>query len=77
MPPEFEVYQGDDEQFYWRLKAGNGQIIATGAEGYTTKGAAIRAVDGVEKSVAAIVVAKAGAANEDAATKADADADAA
>jgi len=73
-PPEFEVFKGDDEQFYWRLKSHNGQVIATGGEGYTTHAGAIRAIDGVQKAVNAITVAQASAANEDAAKRAESEA---
>lgn len=38
----FEVYQGDDG-WRWRLRAGNGEPIASG-EAYTTKRAALHAV---------------------------------
>jgi uncharacterized protein YegP (UPF0339 family) len=37
MAASFELYKGSDNQFRWRLKSGNGQIIAIGGEGYTTK----------------------------------------
>ncbi len=36
---KFEVYQSRDGQYRWRLKAGNGEIVAV-SEGYTTKYAA-------------------------------------
>jgi uncharacterized protein YegP (UPF0339 family) len=32
----FEVYQSGG-QWYWRLKADNGKIVADGSEGYTSK----------------------------------------
>lgn len=32
----FQVYLSKDGQYRWRLKAANGEIIAT-SEGYTTK----------------------------------------
>lgn len=32
-----EVFLGDDRQWYWRVKARNGRIVAQ-SEGYTTKG---------------------------------------
>jgi uncharacterized protein YegP (UPF0339 family) len=35
------VYEGDDGFWYWRLKAGNGEIISDSAEGYRHKGYAI------------------------------------
>lgn len=51
---EFEVYPGEDGQHYWRLKAPNGQVIATGAEGYSSKGATFRAVGSVQSAVVGI-----------------------
>ena len=40
----FEIYAGNDGWWYWRLKAGNGRIVADGAEGYSSKGSCKRAV---------------------------------
>jgi uncharacterized protein YegP (UPF0339 family) len=40
-----------DGQWYWRLVAPNGQITATGAEGYTRKSDAIRAVVRVSDTI--------------------------
>jgi uncharacterized protein YegP (UPF0339 family) len=34
---QFELSKGSDSQYRWRLKSANGQISATGGEGYTTK----------------------------------------
>ncbi|GKX57410.1 UPF0339 protein YegP [Leminorella grimontii] len=36
MSAKFEIFLGKNDEFYFRLKAGNGQIIL-GSEGYTTK----------------------------------------
>ena len=33
--PKFQIIKGKDDQYYFRLKAANGEIIANG-EGYTT-----------------------------------------
>lgn len=47
---KFEIYQSEKSQeYYFRLKAGNGQIIL-GSEGYTTKSAAENGVDSVKKN---------------------------
>ena len=40
---KFEVYQGTDGNFYWRLRAKNGETIAQG-EGYARKADALKAV---------------------------------
>ena len=34
--PKFEIYKGMDDQFWFRLQAGNGEIILK-SEGYTAK----------------------------------------
>lgn len=34
--PKFEIKKSKNDQFYFNLKAGNGEIIAT-SESYTTK----------------------------------------
>ena len=41
----FEIYQGKDDKWYWRYKAGNGQITATGGQGYASKGGCTKAVN--------------------------------
>ncbi len=38
--PKFQVYKGEDGQFYWRLRALNGRVVSTGGESYTTVGKA-------------------------------------
>lgn len=41
----FEIWESAaDRQWYWHLKAGNGEIIASG-EGYTTEEKCIHAVN--------------------------------
>lgn len=40
--PRFHVYKGGNGQWYWRLRAGNGRIVADG-EGYTRRHDAVRA----------------------------------
>lgn len=34
--PKYQIFNGKDNQFYFRLRAGNGEIIL-GSEGYTSK----------------------------------------
>jgi uncharacterized protein YegP (UPF0339 family) len=46
----FEVYQGSDGEWRWRLKAGNHEIVAS-SEGYTDKAGAIRAVGSMKRWV--------------------------
>lgn len=40
--PDVEYFEGEDGQHYWRLRAGNGQIVAVGGEGYSTERGARR-----------------------------------
>jgi len=46
----FEVYKSKkNDEFYFRLKAANGQKIL-GSEGYTTKAACMNGIDSVKKN---------------------------
>lgn len=49
MAGKFEVYQDKKGQYRFRLKAGNGQTIATG-EGYTTKKACLNGIESIRKN---------------------------
>lgn len=37
-----EVFEGEDKQHYWHVKAGNGDVVATGGQGYSTRAGAYR-----------------------------------
>ena len=37
----FEVYQDDSDEWRWRLRHRNGNIVADSAEGYSSRSAAI------------------------------------
>ncbi|MHA6288944.1 YegP family protein [Maricaulis sp. CAU 1757] len=56
MTARFEIIKGQDDQFYWHLKAPNGEIICQ-SEGYTTKESAKTGIRSVKDnaSKAAIV----------------------
>ena len=47
--PKFELYQDKKGEYRFRLKATNGQIIATG-EGYTTMAACQNGVESIKKN---------------------------
>jgi uncharacterized protein YegP (UPF0339 family) len=49
MAAKFEVYQDAKKEFRFRLKAGNGEIIAM-SEGYKTKDACIKGIESVKKN---------------------------
>jgi uncharacterized protein YegP (UPF0339 family) len=46
---KFELYKDKSGEFRFRLKASNGQIIATG-EGYKTKASALNGIESVQKN---------------------------
>ncbi len=47
--PKFEVYQDKAEEYRFRLKATNGQVIAT-SEGYKAKASCLNGVESVKKN---------------------------
>jgi uncharacterized protein YegP (UPF0339 family) len=49
--PKFQVFKGKDGQYYFRLKAANGEVIC-GSEGYTTRQSCLNGIEAV-KTVAA------------------------
>lgn len=62
--PAFEVFRGtinkgtpeEATRFFWRLRAGNGEIVADGAEGYTRRSEAKKAADRTKELAAAATV---------------------
>ena len=48
--PKFEIYKDKKEEFRFRLKATNGQVIAT-SEGYTKMASCVNGVESVKKNV--------------------------
>ncbi|MFF7244310.1 YegP family protein [Embleya sp. NPDC008237] len=51
MAGKFEVYTDKNGKFRFRLKAGNGEIIATG-EAYESKAACLKGVESVQTNAA-------------------------
>ncbi len=49
MAAKFELYQDKSNEWRWRLKSGNGQVIATGGEGYENKSGAQNGIDAVKR----------------------------
>jgi len=49
---KFELYKSPNGEYRWRLKATNGQVIATGGEGYSSKAAAQKGIASVKRSAA-------------------------
>jgi len=55
MAGTFEIYKDKAGEFRFRLKAGNGEIIAT-SEGYSSKSGAQKGVKSVQTNAAAATV---------------------
>ena len=53
--PVFSIYEDSSGEWRFRLKAKNGEIIATG-EGYKTKQGCIRGVESVKRNAARAIV---------------------
>ncbi|MGE4314223.1 MAG: YegP family protein [Pseudobdellovibrionaceae bacterium] len=51
----FEIFTGRDGQFYWHLKAPNGQVLCV-SEGYTQKHNAQAGVDACKKYASTALV---------------------
>ncbi len=49
MAGKFEVYQDKSGEFRFRLKAGNGQVVASG-QAYTTKKACLNGIESIRKN---------------------------
>jgi len=52
MAAKFELYKSSNGEYRWRLKATNGQVIATGGEGYSSKAAAQGGIESVKRLAA-------------------------
>ena len=52
----FEMYKDAKGEFRWRLKATNGQIIATGGQGYAAKADCKHAIESIQKNAAAATI---------------------
>jgi uncharacterized protein YegP (UPF0339 family) len=52
MPAKFEIYQGKDGDYRFRLKAANGQVIASG-QGYKSKSACVKGIESIKKNASA------------------------
>jgi uncharacterized protein YegP (UPF0339 family) len=55
MAGKFEIYQSSNGEYRFRLKAGNGEIIAT-SQGYASKSGAKNGVESVKTNAADAVV---------------------
>ncbi|MFM2099514.1 MAG: hypothetical protein RLZZ366_1053 [Pseudomonadota bacterium] len=53
---KFEVYKDKKGEHRWRLRHGNGNILATSSEGYAAKASAMKCIENVQSSASAEVV---------------------
>ncbi len=60
MAAKFEIYQDKKEEYRFRLKAGNGEIVGTSGEGYSSKSACENGTDSVRRNAAKAEVVAAG-----------------
>ena len=44
MEPHYEIYKDGSDEWRWRIKAGNSEIVASG-EGYKNKGDMLKAIE--------------------------------
>ncbi|WP_427886279.1 YegP family protein [Kribbella sp. GL6] len=52
MAGKFELYKDKSGEFRFRLKAGNGEVIATSSESYKTKASALNGIDSIKRNAA-------------------------
>ena len=55
MAAKFELYQDKQGEYRFRLKAGNGEIVAA-SEGYDSKGGALNGIDSVRNNAPVAVL---------------------
>ena len=53
---QFEVYKDKKGEHRWRLRHGNGNILATASEGYASKAGAMKCIETVQASGSAEIV---------------------
>ncbi|WP_350279331.1 YegP family protein [Kribbella sp. HUAS MG21] len=52
MAGKFELYKDKSGEFRFRLKAGNGEVIASSSESYGSKAAALNGIDSIKRNAA-------------------------
>jgi uncharacterized protein YegP (UPF0339 family) len=50
MASKFELYEDKSGGFRFRLKAANGEVIATSSESYQTKSGALNGIESIKKN---------------------------
>lgn len=57
--PRFEIYQGKDNDWYWRYIAANGEEMVKSSEGYVTYYNARRAAENARRAMPEVPVVEA------------------
>ncbi|NIK54801.1 YegP family protein [Kribbella shirazensis] len=52
MTGKFELYKDKSGEYRFRLKAGNGEVIASSSESYGSKAAALNGIDSIKRNAA-------------------------
>jgi uncharacterized protein len=50
MAGKFEIYRDAKSEYRWRLKATNGQTIATSGEGYSSRQSCLNGIESVKSN---------------------------
>lgn len=56
MAGKWELYTDKGGEFRFRLKAGNGEVIALSSEGYKSKASALNGIESIRKNAASDIV---------------------
>lgn len=56
MAGRFELYTDKAGEWRFRLKAGNGEVIALASEGYSSKSGALNGIDSIRRNAAEALV---------------------
>lgn len=56
MAAKWELYTDGGGEFRFRLKAGNGEVIALSSEGYSSKSGALNGIESVRRNADAEII---------------------
>ncbi|GAA1136954.1 YegP family protein [Microbacterium natoriense] len=56
MAGKWELYTDKSGEYRFRLKAGNGEVIALSSEGYSSKSGALNGIDSIRRNVDSEIV---------------------
>jgi len=56
MAGKWELYTDKGGEYRFRLKAGNGEVIALSSEGYTSKAGALSGIDSIRRNADSDIV---------------------